>query len=386
MVWTFWQAADRQRTGTIMKEMRIGGKQLFWLIATMQAGMTILLTINPALVTAKQDAWLSMVIASVFGVFIAFVSARLSQLYPGKTFVEYVLLIVGKWAGHVLIFLYFLYWYSVLAIILRQYAEFIAATILPRTPMVVTILGMLFVAIYVASAGIEVIARCSEVFGPFILLGIFVPLILSSKGFSWNHILPVYSDTGIKTIIQGSLPTTTFLGDCIILIMLFAFVSKPKSGTKPAMLGVGTAGFLTCVSTFLLVAVIGYGAGAGLTYPFFNLIRYMTYFDFLQNLDSLVVAIWIISVFLKVSLYFFVSTYGTAQWLGVKKWKRLMWGVAPFVLLLAFIPRDFIESSVYFPQKIAIPYLLPVHCVGVPLLLWGIAKLRLRGGSAEGRK
>ncbi|NOU99637.1 GerAB/ArcD/ProY family transporter [Paenibacillus planticolens] len=354
--------------------MRISGKQLFWMILTMQLGMTLLLTINPAIQTAKQDAWLSTACATGIGIFIAFVCSRLSLLYPGQTLIDFCRSLFGRYIGYLIIFLYFLLWYSVLAIILRQYSEFIAATILPKTPILVPILGMLLVAIYVTFLGIEAIARCCEILGPFTLLGIAIPLLLSLKNIHINNILPIYVDSGALTILKGALPTSTFLGDCILLLVVMGFVAKPKTGVKPAMFGVASAGLLTSFSTFLIVSIFGHRTASGQTYPYFNLVRYISYFDFFQNLDSFVIAIWIISVFTKVSLYFFVCTYGTAQVFGVQKWRRMMLFVAPVLVLLALIPRDFIDSSVFFPQKIAIPFLFPLQMFSLPLLMWGIAK------------
>jgi spore germination protein KB len=358
--------------------MQIGGKQLFWMILTMQLGMTLLLTINPSIQTAKQDAWLSTICATGIGVGVAFVSSRLNLAHPGQTMMEFSKRLLGRYIGYVVIVVYLIFWYSVLAIILRQYSEFIVATILPRTPILVPILGMLLVAIYVTFSGIEVIARCCEILGPLTLFGIAIPLLLSLKNIHINNILPIYVDTGAMTILKGALPTSTFLGDCILLLVIMGFLSKPQTGVKPAILGVAAAGLLTSISTFLIVSVFGHLTASGQTYPYFNLIRYISYYDFFQNLDSFVIAIWIISVFTKVSLYFFVCTYGTAQSFGLKKWRRMMWFVAPVTALLTLIPRDFIDSSVLFPQKIAIPFFLPIHAVCLPLLMWGVAKWKYK--------
>ncbi|MEC0232044.1 GerAB/ArcD/ProY family transporter [Paenibacillus alba] len=359
-------------------DMRISGKQLFWMMLTMQMGMTILLTINPSIQAAKQDAWISTCCAALIGIGIAFVCSRLSLLYPRQTFDTYVKSLFGRLFGNVLIFIYFVFWYSVLAIILRQYAEFIIATILPRTPPLLPMMGILLVAIYVTYAGIEAIGKSSQILGPIALLGIIIPLLLSIKSIRINNILPIYVDSGPITILQGALPSSSFLGDCIMLLVLFRFLANPQTGVKPALLGVGLAGLLTSISTFLIISVFGHSVSSGHTYPYFNLVRYISYFDFFQNLDSIVIAIWIIGVFIKVSLYFFVCTYGTAQALGIRKWRKIMWFVAPTVLLLALIPRDFIDSSVFFPQKIAIPILLPLHMIALPLLMWAVAAFRNR--------
>lgn len=366
-----------------MREMHIGGKQLFWLMAVMQSGMTILLTVNPAVMAAGRDAWLSTAAAGLLGVLSAFVHARVNRRFPRQTLVDFAGRIVGKGVAQAIILLYLLFWYVVLAMILRQYTEFILSTILPSTPLLVPLVLLLLVGVYVTVMGIEALARCAELFGPFILLGIFVPLLLTADDMDMGNVLPVYADSGWMTILQGSLPTLSFLGDCVIMWMLYAFVPEGHKGPKYVMLGVGISGFLTCAAAFLAIGVMGEGQSANITYPYFNLIRNTSYFDFVQNLDSLVIAIWIVSVFVKVSLYLFACAYGTAQWLKVRRWRRTLWFVAPTVFVISLIPRDFVESSVLFPQKIAIPYILPIHVFGIPLLLWATAAKRGAGERAS---
>lgn len=358
------------------ESMAITGKQLFWLISTMQVGMTILLTINPTILVSRQDAWMSSILAGLIGMLVAWVCSRISLLMPGMTLVDYARSLLGSWLGNALIVLYLLQWYSVLAIILRQYSELIVGSALVKTPITVPMLGMLFVAVYAVHSGLTTIARCSQIFGPFILLGIAIPIMLSLRDFDLRNLQPVYHDTGWVTLIKGSLPTGTFLGDCVMLIVLFRFVAKPATGARPAILGVGIAGLLVGAATFLIVGVISAARAAGSTYPYFQLVRYISYTDSFQNLDAIVIALWISGVFIKISLYLFVSAYGTSQLLGVRRWKRSIWIIAPLALGLAYIPRDFIQSSVQFPQNIAIPFILPFYYICMPIVLLGLAKLR----------
>ncbi|MDQ0875939.1 hypothetical protein QFZ77_004598 [Paenibacillus sp. V4I3] len=114
----------------------------------------------------------------------------------------------------------------------------------------------------------------------------------------------------------------------------------------------------------------------GQTYPYFNLVRYISIYDFFQNLDSFMIPIWIIGVFVKVSIYVFICTYGTAQVCKVTNWPRMLWFVIPVVILIAMVPRSYFDSSIFFPKKIVLPYILPIHLLGLPVLLWGISLLK----------
>ena len=194
----------------------------------MQIGMTILLTINPSIAVAKQDAWISILLSSMFSVGLAYVLTRISIMYPNESLISYAPKIMGKFLGHVIILIYVLYWFTVLGIILRQYGDFMIGTILQLTPVIIPIIGMLIVAAYVTYAGIEVLARCSEVLGPLILLGIMLPLILNISQIQLDNLQPILLDNHFSVLLKGALPTASFLGDNILLMMILPFVADPR--------------------------------------------------------------------------------------------------------------------------------------------------------------
>ncbi len=364
-----------------MSKEKINGNQIFWLISTMQIGMTILLTLNPSIAVAKQDAWISILISGLFSVGLAYVLTRISILYPNESLVTYAPKILGKFVGHVVILLYVVYWYTVLAIILRQYADFISGTTLQLTPVFIPILGMLLVAAYVSFAGIEVLARCSEVLGPLILLGIMVPLLLNAPQIKIHNLLPIMADNTPLVLLMGALPTASFLGDNIMLMMILPFLARPREGVKGAILGSVVASIFTLLSAMQCIAIFGQSTSSRQTYPFLNLVRFIS-FGFLQNLDSIVVAIWIMGIFIKVSLYLFVASYGTAQWMGIKRWRIIIFIAAPIALTLAMLPRNFVDSSILYPKLVAVPFNLPVLFILLPLLLWIVGAIRSKKKTA----
>ncbi|GMA61885.1 hypothetical protein GCM10025859_23250 [Alicyclobacillus fastidiosus] len=99
---------------------------------------------------------------------------------------------------------------------------------------------------------------------------------------------------------------------------------------------------------------------------------------FIQNLDVVIVAVWIFSVFVKLSLYLFILSYGSAQWLGIKNWKIILWIAAPIMLILAMLPPNNVIVSVIYPQKFWSPYIVPVDFLAIPTLLWGVGTIRKR--------
>ncbi|WP_310360781.1 GerAB/ArcD/ProY family transporter [Neobacillus drentensis] len=356
--------------------MKLSGLQIFWLMFTFETGNMILLTLSPTFQDAKQDAWISFLLAAILGTLIVFVSSKAALLYPGKTLIEYSKLIFGKWLGILIVIVYLIQWYSVIADILREFAEFTITILLPTTPLWVLVLTMLLLLIYITySGGIEGIGRCSEVFGPIILLSVFILLILSVSIFNYKNFLPVFSDTGFVPILKGTLHPLSFLGESVMMLMLLSFMDQPNKGPKRAVWGIAAASCLVSTVAIWVLLILGPEIASKLRHPAFDAVSYVTVMDFIQNLEILAVLVWLLSVFIKLSLYFFLANYGTAQLLHIKNWRKLIWVTSAFFFVLAVIfPNP--TYTYIFDNTIWIYFALPVNMVGIPLLLWFVGSLR----------
>ncbi|NHC38393.1 endospore germination permease [Bacillus sp. MM2020_1] len=356
--------------------MKLSGLQIFWLMFTFETGNMILLTLAPTFQEAKQDVWISYFIAAIMGILIVYVSSKAALLYPGKTLIEYSKQILGKWPGMLIVIVYLVQWYSVIGNILREFADFAITILLPTTPQWVLVLTMLLLLIYITySGGIEGIGRCSEVFGPIILLSMFILLILSVSVFNYRNILPVFSDTGLLPILKGTLHPLSFLGESVMMLMLLSFMDQPHKGPKKAVWGIAAASSLVSTVAIWVLLILGPEIASKLRHPAFDTVSYITVMDFIQNLEILAVLVWILSVFIKLSLYFFLANYGTAQLLHIKNWRKLIWVTSPFFFVLAVIfpnpTYTFIYMKTYWTY-----FALPVNMVGIPLLLWFVGSLR----------
>ncbi|MFC4766450.1 GerAB/ArcD/ProY family transporter, partial [Effusibacillus consociatus] len=331
---------------------RVSGNQIFWMIATMEIGMTILLTITPSVTEAKQSAWISALVAGGFGIFVAFLGTKLSLLYPRQTLIEYSQTILGKWLGKVIVIPYLIMWFINCGIILRQSAEIIVEYILPGTPLSVVILSLGLAIVFATLSGIEVIGRLSEMLGPVILVMILIALFLSFNNMKWENLLPVYPEGGLMSILKGAIGPAGFLGEVMMVTMFVSFMSKPTQAPSKTILAVGIASLFISVSMLFVLAILGPNVAGRMWYPFFTMVQMISIADFLTNVDAIVIVIWVGSVFIKLCLYFFIASFGSAQWLNVPKWTRMVWFVFPVATGLSLLPRNIVEASILVPEKL----------------------------------
>lgn len=357
--------------------MKISSLQILWILATFELGMSILLTASPSIMEAKQDAWISFLLAGAAVIFLTIVSSKLSLLYPNQTFIEFSQVILGKWLGKIIVIPYFIQWYSVIAIILRQASDFIEMIMFKKTPLLLILLFVLIPVVYVTyHGGIQGIARCSEIVGPFIFFAFGLVLLLGIVNIDASRVLPIYADSGWENILKGTLAPLAFLGESVILMMLTCFITDQKKAPSRAIMGVSMASFFLSLSVLASLMTFGPHLSAKMWYPFFEMIRYISIMEFIQNLEILIVVVWFLSVCIKLSVYLFITSYGTAQWLHIKNWKNVIWFVALTGIILAMSYKNIVVSSIDYPKNFWLPYVFPINFVGIPLLLYIVGTVK----------
>ena len=355
--------------------MKISGFQMFWLIFSMQIGM-ILLRLTQAITESKQDAWISVLIAGVVGIGITYVSAKVSVLYPDQTFIAFTQTILGKWLGKIVIITYFFQWYTGTAVIVRRSSDFIHLALFHRTPLLILIVSMLLVVLYgIYEGGIEGIARYSEVIGPVICIMLLFIFCLSVNNLDWHLLLPVFADSSWKDIMKGSLSPTSLLAETFMVVMLISFMNEPRKGLSQAIWGVGLAFGFVFIATLFVIMTFGPNFSSQMMYAFYDVVRFISMMEFIQNVDVVIIVVWMTSFFIKLCLYVFLCCYGTAQFFQIRNWRALLWIVVPIVLILAMLPANEL-FGIEYNQKYLIPFVLPVNYILIPLLLWFVGSIR----------
>ena len=236
---------------------------------------------------------------------------------------------------------------------------------------------MVYLIVYIVyKGGIEGIGRCSEILGPLIFLVTIVTLLLSFNSIDWNQILPVYADSGWRQIVKGSLAPFSFWAEGIYIMMLTYFNKEPKRGVSYAIRAVGLVSFFITIITIEVIMVFGPGLSSRMWYPYFEMIRFISIMEFLQNIEIFVLVIWFLSVFIKLSTYLFITSYGIADFLHLKNQGKVVWITALVIISISMYFPNIISASIEFPEKIYIPYIVPINMVGIPLILLTVGTIR----------
>ncbi|WNS45998.1 endospore germination permease [Paenibacillus sp. MMS20-IR301] len=361
--------------------MKITNRQLFWMIMMMEIGINLLISMTATILYAKQDAWISYILASTGGLTITFIAASLSSRHPRQTLIEFSVSILGKWAGKLIVIPFLLQWFWVMSLILRDEFLFIRLSVLYKTPswvVIGTMIGVVFYTVY--HGGIEAVGKVSELWGPILMLILALTFGLTFNNLSWQMLLPVYADTGPGPILEAALAPTSLLGEAVSLMMLFPFVEHPGKGTRKALLlGVAISSFLLLLGVVWVVMTFGPAVSGRLQFPFFEMVKLVYLMEFIQNMDIFVMAVWLVCIFVKLSIYMFITSYGVAQWIGKTGiWKQTLGYVAPLTFILTMVVIIMNPPAGLLLKGIWIRYVLPVNMVAIPLFLWMVSVVKGR--------
>lgn len=333
---------------------------------------TAIMTQPPAMIAlAKQDAWISGLIVTIFGLLVVLLTASLSARFPGKTFVNIIEEVLGKPGRWILGGLYTFHLLYITSIIVLETTNIIITLLLPRTPQSIVLAPLLLVVLYGVRSGIEVISRASTV-AVLILIGVvgFV-MSLSFQDLDARNLLPVL-ENGPVPVLQGAFPPLAFFTDAFLAaIVVFPFLNQQRSMVSVGLFGFGAVGAVLCVTLGIIIMNFGPMAGNA-TFPFFAVAREIQIAEFLARLHSTVIAGWFLSIGVMIMIWFYASAFTGAQWLGIRDYRLV---TAPFAIIVAgltfLIMPDVAEFQQFFLTT-ETPYTMVLHVI-VPLVILVLA-------------
>ncbi|MDR7319356.1 endospore germination permease [Brevibacillus nitrificans] len=326
---------------------------------------------------AHNDLWLSPIWAALMGAVTVWIAHRLHRIYPEKTSVQYSEEIVGKVAGKAIGFLFIFFYLHLSGFVVRSYSEFIVQNFLHKTPISVVSITMIFVCSWAVRAGIEVIGRTAQLFFPVFLIPVlFIPLLL--KNMKLDYLFPIL-EHGLVPTLKGALVPSGWFSEMFLLSFLLPYVRNQEKGKSSALYAViGVMLLLTTINFFILF-VLGKQIGDFL-FPVMVAFRYISVAEFFENMESLVMAIWILGMFVKISVFYYVTVLGASQWFRMSDYRSLVLPIGFLVGLFSFWSFPNFNTGLYF-DIYAIPFYGPLIQTVLPLFLLIIATLRKKGQS-----
>jgi spore germination protein KB len=343
---------------------------------------TILLLV-PAITAknAKQDLWISPIWASIIGYLCVFIAYQLNKLYPKETIIEYSELILGKILGKLLGIFFIFFYLHITGIIVREYAEFVSGTFLNRTPMIAIIVAMMIVSSYAVYGGLEVIGRCSEIIVPVVSLLYIVICVLLVKDLDTHYLFPIM-ENGLLPSFKGSVVPQSWFSEFILVSFLLPYLADKEKGMKWGMISVFSVMFIMILTNITTLLLFGKST-AHLTYPVITAARYISIADFLEHLESIIIALWVAGTFVKITVFFYTLVLGTSQLLKLSDFRPIILPMGLLVIIFGIWSAPDLQELSHFLGTSAAFYFLTVQ-VGIPIFLLMIALIKTKWQKKKG--
>ncbi len=109
---------------------RISSRQLLLMITGFTFGSTLVLSVGKV----GQDNWAAVVLGFLEGLLIALLFTTLARRFPGMSIVEIADKVYGRWLGKGVTLALIWFSFQLGALVMRNFADFIATTIMLKHP------------------------------------------------------------------------------------------------------------------------------------------------------------------------------------------------------------------------------------------------------------
>ncbi|MFC5406854.1 GerAB/ArcD/ProY family transporter [Cohnella soli] len=322
---------------------------------------------------AGRDLWLSPIVASLLGILMTFTAYQLNKLYPKTSIVGSSGQILGRFPGTIVGFIFFFVYAHDNGFVIRQYGEFIVSAFLPETPLLVVVSSMVLVCAFAVRGGVEVLARCAQMFVPIMIVILLLIYILIIPDLKPSHMFPIM-EKGIKPSLIGSFFAQGWFVEFIDVSFLLPFVTDREKGAKWAMIAVITV-MLTMVITSLVALFLLGPIIDSFNYPVMNAARYVSLADFVEHMESLLMAFWVLGVFVKNSVYYYLLILITSEWLNLSDYRPIVFPLGFLLVPITMWVFPNLQEMSHFFNTSGMFYIVSIKGI-IPILLLILAFAR----------
>lgn len=277
---------------------------------------------------------------------------------------DYAYVLFGKKGGGALAVLYGLLCLLVVTGDLLRFQTFVSVALSPDMSRIALAVVLVLCVFFAASCGFQAIARAAGVAAVvLLLLLIFLALALLPDMKSLHFLSPFYY--GTEAVVRGAVMELPRCLEVSVIGLLLPYVNGNAHKGYAAWTAVLSAALVLMQAT--VTGVLGDFAD-GVRFPFYAAVTAADV-GFLQRMDIVALAVWMIALFVKMAFYATLYMSSAQRLFGEKHKPLLAWagGIAVFAAGTLFA-----GMAAKAPPEVAMPFfivLAGIFAVAVPLIL-----------------
>ena len=323
----------------MLEKGKISPRQSGELLFTTILATSILIV--PAVTTsiAAQDAWLAIMIGTIPGFFLLGILCWLGRKHPAQTLFQYAETILGKWPGKFFGLLYIWLLLQTAATTTRQFSDYLSTAFMPLTPLSVFTLSLIFLSVFAAISGLEIIARMNEFIILLVTSFLVLVTVLSLPNWEPANLLPVLA-RGIMPVLRASATPAVFMGEVLVAGILRPYTTRPGRTFVAGATALFFAALLLAVGLVSAIAIFGPTLVATFRFPLHMFVRTINIGDILTRFEVIVMVTWVAGVFIKLSVFLYSTSLGLAQILGLRQYRPVVFPLGIMVAVSSFLFFD----------------------------------------------
>ncbi len=335
-------------------------------------------------VEAKNDFWLSIILAIAITVPFMLIFARLHILFPQKDLFDINENIFGRFLGKLLNFALIAYVAFNFMSVLNVFTQFIVTVSFPQTSRAVLTYIFILLCIWMVREGLEVMGRWAALFTPIIFAMIFLTVFALIPEMQVAHILPILHN-GAEPVIIGSLATVLFpLSETVVFPMLLS-LDQHHTPYRIYLLGLLVGGFVMLVLLFSQVLVVGIEAYTTYFFPGHLMSTRINIGTILQRIEIVSSASYLLGGFIKISILLLAVTKGFTKVFNISEYRFI---VTPMALLIGIFSYVTYPSSIRMLQwaEDVWGYFAAPFQIFIPIMIYVAAEIKCypaRHGTAK---
>ena len=318
--------------------------------------------ISTLFLKASKDAYIAIILGSLLGIGIIYLISLVSKKV-NKPLNEYLKeKSILNISIRIIFIIYIIFLIFILLIIL---ATFLYSYFLIFTPSIISCLPFVFLATYLNSKSIKNISLIAGVLLVLSLVLVFLKTILLANEFDFSNLLPILTVKSNKLFITAIL--FAVLSTAPFITTIDEHITF-KENIKYYLISMLTIFIVVLTITIVLGEMVNI-----YSYPEYSVLRKISLFKFIENIENFVSAGWFFDIFISLS----VCSLKLKNLINVKS------SLVPFIIsvIILYIVNIFIANNFYNSMAIykVFPIILGVF-MAILLILFMLKKSKKKDG------
>lgn len=318
--------------GASKKENCLTVSQFALIIFGSIVGVGVLSLPNAVVKVAHQDGWISTLIGGIYPLYIVIIANYISKKFPSDSILILSKKYFGKIIGSILNLIFGTYFIFIASMVASYYTNLMRNYIMGfLTPL--KIIAILFICIiYMASRGVKVVGRMSEISFYFTII-LLLSTIIALRDANMINISPIFG-SGISSIAKGTVKSAFSYAGAEIILLIYPFLKEKNKMLVSSLISVAIGIILYVWSVFITTYYLGPDI-VSKNYWSLLLVMGSVTVSVINNYKYIFMTFWSLIAFNSMSINGYASIYILKDFRKKMEIKKIYFFMYPLLVYLA---------------------------------------------------